>query len=319
MTAVEAASREIRYDPVHDRWTIYAPGRDGRPAAVRRRPGAKRRHPDCPFCPGNEALLVSVIDERRGAGRGPWATRVVPNRYPIVAPDDAAAAGRHEVIIETPRHDHGLAAMTDDEAAAVVTAWRDRYRALARRAGAVIVFRNHGGAAGASLAHPHSQIVAIAEPPPKLTACERRAERLFARTGRGLIETMVDDARRHGSRLVLERPGFVAFVPYAAETQGEIWIAPTGRQSDFGQLGDAQIGDFAALLRDSLARLRDRMDDPAYNLMIAGASRGRRRAPWLRWYVRIRPSVTQPAGFELATGFAVNTSLPERDAALLRS
>lgn len=312
---------ETRFDPVHGRWTIYAPGRARRPHASlpsSRRARGRRRDPGCPFCPGNECALPSILREHPARGAGAWSTRVVPNRYPIVTPGGANLGGRHEVVIETPRHDIDLARLDPAGRRAVVATWRDRYRELARHWVSVVILRNYGPSGGASLAHPHSQIVALDRPTPAMAGIEARAARHHRRTGRALVHEALRRELDDGRRMVVDDGAFGCFVPYWAEVPYETWIVPHRRQSDFGALADTEIGDLAEALGETLNRLARHAGDPAYNLTIHGATRGRRRAGEACWFVRVRPRVGGPGGFEIASGMAVNPSLPELDAARLR-
>ena len=321
MDEVEAASGETRYDPVHDRWTIYVPGRADRPGrscAHRRTKPRKRHDPDCPFCPGNEAQLLEVLSERRDAGADQWSTRIVPNRYPIVVPNAESLAGRHDVVVETPRHDLDFTELDASKRSAVVATWRDRYRELARRWASVVVLRNFGPRAGTSLAHAHSQIIALDRPTPAMAALEARTARHHDRTGRALVHEAVERELDDGTRVIARTRAFACFVPSWAEVPYETWIAPLRRQADFGALGDAEINPLADLLGEILTRFTQRAGDPDYNLMIHGGSRGRRRRADACWFVRIRPHIADTGGFEYASGMAVNPSLPERDAAILR-
>ena len=321
MDEATAESGETRYDPVHDRWTVYVPGRAARPGgrSVGRRVRARTRvDADCPLCPGNETMLPAILRQRHDAATAPWSTRIVPNRYPLVVAAADGLAGCHEVVIETSRHDIDLVDMDADRQAGVVATWRDRYRELAPRWASVVIFRNHGPRGGASLAHAHSQIVALDRPTPMMEGLERRCARHFSRTGRALVHEAVERELANGRRIIARNRAFAGFVPYWAEIPFEIWIAPVRRQSDFGALRDADIDDLAEVLGDVLARLARRAGNPDYNLTIRGASRGRRRAMDACWFVRIRPRITEPGGFEYASGMAVNPSLPDLDAATLR-
>ena len=323
---------ELRHEPLDDRWTLYATERAGRPLPPRPDPGPPPPpfDPDCPFCPGNERMLTPILHERPAAVAGdPWATRAVTNKYPILRPDPPppSAAGHrvlrgtHEVIIETPRHDRDLIDMTPAELRAVVLTYRDRQAALEERWGWATVFRNRSVRAGASLVHPHAQIIAAATPPPPVLARQARAEAYLACHGRPYLDHVIARERDSGERMVLDRDGFVAFVPEAAEVPSEVWIAPAHRpRSSFSELDDADLDAFAGVLSDVLRRLSVRLDGEAsYNFVVHSASRAARRAgaAW-RWYLRLRPRFGQPGGFEVAADVSINWSLPEGDAARLR-
>ena len=324
---------ETRLNIVTGRTTIYAPSRRGRPhdlGARRRRAGpAPEYKAGCPFCPGNEAMLPAIVEETPGAAGAPWRTRVTLNKYPAVAPDPdgppprglgaSRIGGRHEVVIETPRHDRDLAGATPDELGAVVGAWLRRHRALQaeRRWASIFLFRNHGRAAGTSLAHPHTQIIALSAVPAEVRRHEARARRFHQRAGRSVFAEMAE-RERAGPRIVADNGGFIAFVPFAAEVPFEIWIMPRRQQADFGAVLAGEEGALAAVLGTVLSRLRDRLGDPDYNLVVATASRANTTRPWFCWHLRILPRLATPAGFELVSGMRINPSLPERDAAVLR-
>ena len=314
---------ERRENPVTGRHVICAATRGARPHdAGRTRPRRLPAHAEtCPFCPGNEDQLEVILAER--PGKGGWLTRVVPNRYPIVAPTRRIgaqlmpAAGRHEVVIESPRHDLSPAAMTAEELLAMVETYRERYRALAadpdiRR---VFIFRNHGADGGTSLIHPHSQIVGTAFVPPAAAAEDDRARRHLEVEGDCLLCRVVADELRGGSRIVSMNDAFLAFVPYAAEAPFELWIAPRAHRPDFGAIGAAEMAAFAAILGNCLARIADCLGDPPYNYALLASATGR---PHLHWYLRVSVRSTITGGFEMATGVAVNPSRPEADAAFLR-
>ena len=167
---------EIRWDPVMGQWVIMAPRRGGRPKdhadTKSGRPSVADHDPTCPFCPGNKARLDAILMETGGPDG--WSTRVVANKYPALAPDASrdrfhegpylktGGFGRHEVVIESPRHDRHPGTMTAAEIEPLVETYHRRYNDLARMNDRVLVlvFRNHGPRAGTSLVHPHSQIVA---------------------------------------------------------------------------------------------------------------------------------------------------------------
>jgi UDPglucose--hexose-1-phosphate uridylyltransferase len=326
---------EIRQDKVTKQWVIYAPARRKRPRDFRR--AAKKEMPlpsrdeNCPFCPGNKGMLPPLLDEVAGED-GVVQVRVVPNKFPALTPEGDSSRfcegiylkmqgyGNHEVVIETPRHDLQLAAMSVTEVETVIEAYHRRYLALMAIDGnmMVIIFRNHGLQAGTSLVHPHSQIIATGMVPGHIRWREEAAERYFDEFGRcvycDILACETEDARR----VVHENDSFVVFVPFAAEVPFETWIMPKQHKADFGDITGNEKHDLASALRHILARLHTGLNDPDYNYIINTSARFRAREPQLHWYLQIRPRLMTMAGFEIGSGININPSVPEEDAAFLK-
>jgi UDPglucose--hexose-1-phosphate uridylyltransferase len=333
----EQAVNEFRRDPTTGKCVIIAPGRLRRP-----HDGVHASEPvatapafgaSCPFCPGNENELPGIVAELPSAVRPGWRTRVVPNRFPIVSHDFAPGGnvpvfyeavtgqGRHEVVIESPRHDDDLTTMSEAEVRDVLTTCLHRYSALLadEAVRSVIIFRNRGAAAGASLRHPHSQLVALAAEPPSVQALQGAMCDYYQKEGRCIICDLIAFERTDGSRVVTENDAFVTIVPFAALAPCEIWLLPKRHQPCFGDLQEHGLELLANAVRDALARLATVLNDPPYNYVIDSVVDDGPGAGYRHWRLRIVPQVAIPGGFELGSGLPINPSLPEHDAALLRA
>lgn len=323
---------EIRQDPVTKRWTIYAPDRNNRPKDTPTAAAAPSSSSHCPFCPGREDQLPGILMETPGLDDQPWQTRIVPNKYAALTPEAdgphtsdglfcaRAAYGHHEVVIETPHHHQDLPQMSPEAVQAVIETYLRRYHELRRRDPSLypLIFRNHGSRSGASLRHPHSQIVATPLVPQQTQWCNDAARQYFERTGRCVYCDMSEEEQRVQRRVVLENASFVVFVPFAAEVPYELWIVPRQHRADVGDTADAEAADLADALRTTLARLHDRLGDPDYNYVIQTAPDYRSQAPHLHWYLRIVPRTIDRGGFEVGSGIRINPSLPEMNADDLR-
>lgn len=322
----------VRIDSFTGKTVIYAPLRRKRPTDY---PVAKVRlgplpayDPSCPFCPGNEAMLEEILQEIPAVS-GPWATRVVPNKFPIVSSLPArqkdelpggSIHGTHEVIIETPRHDHELIRMTPEGFAAVLGTYVRRYSDVASthpEVQLISVFRNYGPSAGTSLVHPHSQLIGTDTVPTEVRARQQRAYEQYLRIGRcPLCEYLLQEQER-GDRIVLTNRSFIALVPYAAESPYEVWLLPTRHQADV-RMTDGECRECADILLSVLRLLHSHLHDPDYNFAFVVGPTQQQDSPYLHWFLRIQPRLVTHGGFELGTGVSVNPSLPEQDALELR-
>lgn len=326
---------ELRQDRTTGGWVIVAPQRGRRPQM--REPGERsqqrpRFDPSCPFCPGHEAQLPGVISEMPASGAPGWSVRVVPNKFPALqaAPTPAPTSrnhktrpghGAHEVIVESPWHNAELATMSATELSAIIAVYRQRLQILLGEDGiaAAILFRNFGRRAGASLVHPHAQIIALDFVPPKLAATSEWARHYYVEHGRCAMCAELEIEIKSGERIVDENDAFVTLVPFAAEHPFELWIVPKRHQASFSTLADDTLGGYVDLLGRGLRRLRATLDDPPYNFVVDSAPKSEVAAPHLHWRLRIAPDVAIWGGFELGTGLPINPSIPEDDARLLRA
>lgn len=324
----------IRLNQATHEWVIYAPSRRKRPqdlqtAAVEISEPTDRDR--CPFCRSivdPEEPILFEIPSFNGTG---WQTRVLRNKYPAlsanVSPKRAFSGthlqipgyGHHEVVIENPDHHQTLATMTVEEVSAIIESYRQRYLDLMKIPENlfVIIFRNHGKAAGASQRHPHSQIIATPMVPRHYRWREDEAQRYFDEWGRCAYCDMLEFEMDDRQRIVEENVEFLAFVPYAAEVPFEILILPKTHNADFGAITPDQMIAFASILQAVLAKLYTKLGNPDYNYAILTAARYRINQPQLHWYCQIRPRLTTAAGFEMGSGISINPSLPELDAAFL--
>ncbi|MGW4394083.1 galactose-1-phosphate uridylyltransferase [Amycolatopsis nivea] len=292
---------QLRWNSESQAWSILAPGRQGRPHVS----GPE----GCPFCPGpGEDTPPETWRLPDGDG---WLVRTVPNRY--------ALSDRHEIVIESPRHDWDFSTATVAEAAAVLSAWQTRHRELRSGAAQIAVFRNHGPAAGISLSHPHSQIAGL----PVLSEAARRnlevTREYHAKAGRSLAEDMLAVEVSTGSRIVCADDDIVALSPFAGTASYEMWFVPRTPAADFAAAPRSTVEALARALRSVLAALRAELSDPAYNLVVHTAPTGYEDAPFAAWSVRVVPRLEIAAGLELATGIPVVTVAPETAAARLRA
>lgn len=326
---------ELRRNPLTHEWVVIAPSRSGRPHGYVAEPPRSRRparDPKCPFCPGNEDRTPATILELPGATGAGWAVRVVENAYPALTTPAtgephastallsvAPGAGAHEVIVECPEHNREIADRGWGEVRLMLEAYRSRYRALIDVPGIALVsvFKNQGRTAGASLEHPHSQVVALPMTP---AAVGRRSEIAAAhreRTGRCLMCDVATAEANDGRRIVRDETGFVTFVPHAPEFPGEMWVVPKAHAASFATLPDGDLDGMAEALIDATRRLRDRLGGPDFNYAIHSPASDERAAPHHHWYVQISPRTTTLAGVELATGLRINPESPEETAARL--
>jgi UDPglucose--hexose-1-phosphate uridylyltransferase len=238
--------------------------------------------------------------------------RVVPNLFPIVGGTDAGpgATGAHEVVVLSPSHDDSFAQLDLRQAVEVVIVIRDRVRHhLAAGHAFVQVAINHGRAAGASIAHPHAQVVALDLVPPAVADAVDRFE--GART-----DLVLSDLDRNGDLRVFDGP-VAAWCPQAASTPFELRVAVRARGARFDEIADDKVEPLAVVTRDVLARLGAALGDVPYNLVVHTAPPGAGPGSF-HWYVEVQTRTAVPAGFEQGTGILVNTVAPERAARELR-
>jgi len=307
---------------------IVAVERAARPFTFPAGPAGDVEPDDCPFCAGREQMTPPEV-HRTGPGAAEtegWRVRVVPNLYPIVGPAEpheraessgfgeqhgaTRVSGAHEVIVLSPDHNASFGNLDDSAATEVLTVIRDRVRFHIEAGHAYVqAFVNHGKAAGASIAHPHAQVVALDLVP---HAVEAAVERLASTD---LVARELADARRD-DLVVVDGPA-PAWSPFAALVPYGMRVAHRSTRARFDEATDAEIRVVAVGLRDALKALRSALGDVPYNVVIRTAPPGR-TAGEFHWHADVLPRITLVAGFEEGTGILINVVPPEQAAAQLR-
>ena len=345
---------EYRQNPVTGEWVIIAEARGRRPDSFEPAPPSPRpaRLDSCPFCPGNERQtppeVYAVRDDYATVDKEGWRIRVVPNKYPAVkidaegvpTPESVAfgeqadpappersdlrvsmpAVGMHEVVIDSPAHDREFADLDRDQAEQVVLTLRHRCAMIvqAREVRHVSVFKNRGAAAGATLEHPHFQIIATSLIPSGLKKTIERAEGFSRERQTPLMRSMLDEELAAGTRIISTNDEFVTLAPWASAWSHEMWIVPREQAPFFHRMADGHVPLFTAAVTDALRRLNRVLDRPDFNLVIQNGPKWQKTEQHHCWYARIVPRTHRMAGFELGSGIHINSTPPETAAAALR-
>ncbi|MDN5347154.1 MAG: UDPglucose--hexose-phosphate uridylyltransferase [Clostridia bacterium] len=319
---------ELRQDPVSQRWVIIATERAKRPSDFIHPQETKRGPDNCPFCAGKEKEtppeVLAFRDPDTAADTPGWKVRVVPNKFAALRPEGElqskeqgiyrtlSGVGAHEVIIEHPEHHLFFPDYTTEHAALVLKAWRQRYLQLGQnpKLKYVQIFKNHGQIAGASLEHPHSQLIATPQVPAAVRAEMRRAQNYQDWRGRCIYCDILQAEETNGSRIIALNDNFLAFCPFASRFPFETWILPRNHQPTFGMVDDEQLSDLAFILKEVLGRLKRAVNDPPYNLILH-TSPLREEEPAYHWHLELLPRLTIVAGFEWGTDMYINPTPPE--------
>ena len=327
---------ELRKDPITGRWVIIATERAKRPSDFVRDKVEIRGSGFCPFCYGNEAKTPPEIIAYRSDGslrNSPgWSLRVVANKFPALGIegslnrqgeglyDKMSGIGAHEVIIETPDHQKTLAMLSPRQIEDVLWAYRDRILDLKkdRRFKYIMIFKNHGEAAGASLEHTHSQLIALPVVPKRVREETDGARDYFRFKERCIFCDIIRQELESGIRVIANTPTFIAIAPFAPRFPFEIWIMPRVHQSAFEDSQRQEFEQLAVMLKDMLVRLDKVLDFPAYNYIIHTSPIPESPNEHYHWHLEIMPKLTKIAGFEWGTGFHINPTPPEESAKFLR-
>jgi len=327
---------ELRKDPIVGRWVIIATERAKRPSDFIREKVQIRGTGFCPFCYGNESKTPPEIMAYRNDGSARnapgWTLRVVANKFPALGIegtlnrqgdglyDRMNGVGAHEVIIETPEHAMTLATLPVERVEQVLWSYRDRMLDLGkdRRFKYMMIFKNHGEAAGASLEHTHSQLIALPVVPRRVREEIDGARKHYASKERCIFCDVIRQEIESGIRVVEENSDFIVLSPYAPRFPFELWILPKNHQSAFERSQKREFERLAAILKDMLTRLDNVLDYPAYNYIIHTSPVLERADDYYHWHLEIMPKLTKVAGFEWGTGFYINPTPPEEAAKFLR-
>ena len=325
---------ELRKDPVVGRWVIMATERGKRPSDFKSLRD-QRKGPPCAFCAGMEHLTPPEVLAYRDNGSQPntpgWRVRAVSNKFPALRIEGGPGRrgdglydlmngiGAHEVLIESPDHDRGLADLELHQIEELLWAYRERVLDLARddRFRYVLIFKNHGAEAGASLEHPHSQLIALPILPLNVQQELRGASDYYSLKERCIFCDIVNQESEDRRRVVFENDDFIAASPFAARFPFELWLIPKTHGSHFEHAATSYPG-FASAIRASLRALKRSLDDPPFNYIIHSAPLLEGQSKHYHWHMEITPALTKVAGFEVGTGFYINPVPPENAAEALR-
>jgi UDPglucose--hexose-1-phosphate uridylyltransferase len=327
---------ELRKDPITGRWVIIATDRAKRPTDFVREKVEIHGSGFCPFCSGNEAKTPPEILSYRRDGSPHdtpgWSLRVVSNKFPALGIegtlnrqgeglyDKMNGIGAHEVIIETPDHRMTLANLPPRAVEDVLWAFRDRILDLKkdRRFKYILIFKNHGEAAGASLEHTHSQLIALPVVPKRVREEVDNAKEYYNFKERCIFCDISRQEVEDGVRMIADNQAFIALSPYAPRFPFEMWIVPKVHQSAFEESQKHEFEQLAVILKDMLMRLDRVLDSPAYNFIIHSSPIPETSNDYYHWHFEIMPKLTKVAGFEWGTGFYINPTPPEESAKFLR-
>lgn len=327
---------ELRKDPIIGRWIIISTERGKRPTDfIVEKTLAKGGF--CPLCPGNEnttppeVLSFSQYPDRH-ANKPGWDVRVVPNKYPALVIegelskegdglyDKMNGIGAHEVIIETPDHNESFTHLPPERMVKVFWAFRDRLTDLSNdpRFRYVMIFKNYGAAAGASLEHSHSQLVALPILPRMIKSELDGSLSYYKYKERCVFCDIIKQETNHNQRVITQNELFIAIVPYAPRSPFEMWILPKKHASSYLSMNNEEFKQLSEIFSECMRRLDKCIPNVPYNFVLHGAPLRSPALEHYHWHFEVMPKLTTIAGFEWGSGFYINPIPPEEAAKYLR-
>lgn len=336
---------ELRKDPIVGRWIIVSTERGRRPADFIHGEGVKppKLGHFCPFCEGNEDKTPPEIYALRNPDTRPnspgWQVRVVANKFPALRVegdlgprgvgmfDMMNGIGAHEVIIDSPDHVKTFTDFDLPHLKKILSVYKERSLDLKKdqRLRYVLLFKNYGQEAGASLEHSHSQLIATSITPKQIKEELQGARWYFDYKQRCIFCDIINQEIDYGARIIEVKGDFVAIAPFASRFPFEVWILPRRHCPDFDRCSDGELMSLGKILRSILRRLSQALNNPSYNFVFHVApNRGLREDYWqpidknYHWHIEVMPRIVKAGGFEWGTGFYINPTPPEEAAAYLR-
>jgi UDPglucose--hexose-1-phosphate uridylyltransferase len=326
---------ELREDPVNGRWVIVTTESPKGPSDFEREKELYRKGP-CPFCYGNEYMTPPEIEVIRKSGTAAntqgWLVRTVANKFPALriegdlvssstgVYDILNGVGAHEVIIETPSHEKDLSDLSADEITMVIDMYCRRSMDLSNdhRLKYILIFKNQGYSAGATIEHPHTQLIALPMIPKNVIEELHGASFYFGVNERCVFCDILKQELDEKVRILMENDSFVSFCPYASRFAFEVRIMPKVHSEKFCAVDWKQKRDLAEVMKNTLLRLKAILGIHPYNFLINSTPLDRKSYNYYHWYIEIMPRLSRIAGFEWGSGFYVQTTPPELAARLLK-
>lgn len=324
---------ELRQDLVTGDWVVIATGRAKRPeefASKRRVLIEEDSSQPCFFCHPEESGQEkdNLVYER---ANGEWSLRVFPNKYPAFMRGRAPkhneegpyfsmdGTGYHELIV-TRDHHRQIAQMNILEVAEIVDSFQERYIDLMNKKSVnyIEIFHNHGKEAGASINHPHSQLMAIPVVSPYVKSELDGAENYHKNNKHCVYCSMIEWEMEYKKRVVFENDDFLAYCPFSSRAAFEVWVLPKKHKPYFERTADKEKLALAEALQTSINKIYKALEDPAYNFYIHTSPCDGKDYPHYHWHIEILPRTSVWAGFELSTGIEISTIQPEVAAEYLR-
>ena len=302
---------ELRKDYIQDKYVIIAPRRGKRPHEIRQVTAlAAPAQRACAFCPPRIERETPILTVAGGRG---WLVHVIENKFPAVTLDNPRAYGTQEVVVETPDHRPELEDLPTGHLAKIFAVYAERTKAISKnpRIEYLIIFKNQGGSAGASMLHAHSQIFATDFLPPHLLDKSQKMQAYKLKTGRCVYCDVIRRERR-SPRLVYDDGVAVAFTPYASQYNYELWVMPARHIDNITQMNAAERLSFARVFKRALKKIT-RLGLP-YNYYFHQVVHDEDQ----HLYFKITPRGSVWAGVEIGSGIIINPVAPEEAARYYR-
>jgi UDPglucose--hexose-1-phosphate uridylyltransferase len=329
---------ELRKDPVTGTWVIISEERKKRPKYYQIIVDKDLSIPqNCPFCPGNESMTPPETFALRPGHSRPnepgWSLRVVPNKFPALRIegellksgegfyDKISGIGAHEVIIETPQHPVERSDMDSAQVMNTLAAARSRIQDLKKdtRFKYIMVFKNFGPTAGATLSHSHTQLIALPVVPLRVQEEIEGARAHFALKERCIFCDIIHYESEADRRLLGENEHFIVLAPYAPRFSFELAVYPKRHNPAFESTPDAELESLSAILSETLNKVSRLLNRPDYNLIIHNAPCANNVGEFYHWHIEFMPVLARVAGFEWGTGFYINPISPEESVQSLKT
>lgn len=307
---MEIMKSEIRKHYFLEKYVIITPGRAQRPrGTIAKAVIIPERN--CPFCPKGlkDQAIVKAFPSLKN-----WRYLVIKNKYPAIELDNPKAYGQHEVIIDTPDHFQEPSQFSQEELIGLLNVYKNRTEELSKIKDIeyILVFKNEGGKAGASLIHAHSQVFASKIIPPDIVEEQAQAKKYKSANGHCPYCDILAKEEKEKERLVYADNELAVFCPYAPEFHHEIWILPRRHVDNITQLTDKELASFAKAIKKVLIKLFAL--NAEYNFFMHQLVYDCDQ----HFYLKIQPRESVWAGIELGSGIVINSVSPEEAAKFYR-
>ncbi len=298
----QPSASEIRKHYFLDDYVIIAPKRNLRPDSFSHvSEPHKNADPGCPFDHNTDPVAWQTP---RGAN---WQVKVVRNIFPALSPENPKAFGVQEVVINTPDHSMEFSELSLEQIGDVFSAYRHRLASLREIPGIryILVFKNDGPVAGATVSHAHCQVFGLPMVPPKIQRESDALNHYWGEHRTCAYCDIIDWETEHMARIIAEDKNFVAISPHAASFAFEAWILPRRHESFFSELNVGELHSLAVILKKITARL-----DAAgisFNYFLQESLDNQKH----HFVLKVEPRTTKWAGAELGTGVLINPVTPE--------